>query len=176
MWPRFIPLPSTLFLFAIIIWLGYAYMDNRVDTPSIAQSEQPLPPPNAEVTSIKFERQFRPGVYYQAITERPLFSATRRPISTEPEEEVIEEAVVEPPIIIELDPIIEDDPVSFSLHGTMETNGKSLALIGTDGGPPEWIPENGLITGWTLREITAELAEFHKDTEVIRVYLYEDGR
>lgn len=177
MWPRFFPLPSTLILCAGIAGLGNIYMEKRDARPLVAQSDQPTPLQSTELESTEFERQFRSDVYYQAITERPLFSATRRPISIEPTEEVIANVIVETPVIVTPEPApIEEEPVNFSIHGTMESNGKSFALIGLDGGPPEWIPENGLISGWTLREITAELAEFHKDTEVIRVYLYEDGR
>lgn len=176
MWPRFLPLPSTLILIAGTVWLGFTYTETQNSAPLETALEPLQSVEDLTNTPAEFARQFKPDVYYQAITERPLFSATRRPISTDPIEEVVVEKIVEAPAIIEPELIIEEEPVSFSLHGTMESGGNTLALVGVDGHPPEWIRENALISGWTLSEITSELIEFHKDTEVIRVYLYEDGR
>ncbi|MEE9455322.1 MAG: hypothetical protein V3V13_13210 [Paracoccaceae bacterium] len=175
MWPKFLPLPSTLLLSGTVALSGYGYITAPKTSSSQSGTEMVSEPVATSDEKPGFERSYKPAVYYQAITERPLFSAERRPISLAPVE-VIQEVTEEPEpieIIPEPEPVIQ---INFTLHGTMVLNGNNMALIGADEASPVWVKQNALISGWTLREITPEVVKLHRDSDIIELFLYEEDR
>jgi len=175
MWPKFFPLPSTLLLSGALILLGYGYVRTPQKIPPQSPAEMTPEPLATSGENLIFARSYKPAVYYQAITERPIFSAERRPISQTPVE-IIETVVTESEpveVLPEPQPIIQ---INFTLHGTMVLNGNNMALVGVDEASPVWVKQNALISGWTLREVTPKLVKLHRDSDIIELFLYEEDR
>ncbi len=172
MWPGALPLPSTV----ILLFAGYFLLEAAQSPANETQTEQDVPQHDLsaipEETTSEIRRTFHDQAYYFAITERPLFSANRRPASLEPEPVVTEPVSEEPPA-----PEPEEEPaISFTLHGTMQSSGDNFALLSINGESPEWIRENDLISDWRLREVNPQVVTLEKDSDSIRVQLYEQGR
>lgn len=181
MWPKYIPLPSTIILSAGLGFLGLGYAMRPESNVMRPLSQNPQLLPEFAASKLPLVRTNKPEAYYMEITERPIFSTDRRPnpISQPTLSVSVTDEVVEPPIIVEIALEPEPEPVvliDFILLGTMLLNGNSIALISVDGASPEWVKQNTLIFGWTLREITPENVTLYNGLEVIRLFLYEEDK
>lgn len=171
MWPRYVPLPSTILLTAILVILaGYVLGNDGSDTSLLSSgTESQAYSVHAEPDSTEFQRASRPASFYQAILERPLFSPSRRPESLEiPVETNAERNGVDEPVEVD---IRQPD---FTLHGTIATGGSGSALIAIDQEPPTWLRQQSSISGWVLSKVTPKFIELENESGTITVFLFEE--
>lgn len=110
----------------------------------------------------------RPDAYYAAITERPLFEITRRPIR--PQEELPEPEQVAAP-----EPEPEEKPLfpDVILMGVLMTGDTPRALLAVAGDNANWMRQGQKLAGWTVTKIAADHVEFENDEEVVWIDLYK---
>lgn len=109
--------------------------------------------------------------YYTAITDRPLFEATRRPVSQEaapePEPEVEVEEVTAPAAPTEI------PAPDIRLLGVLTGGARSSALISLAGDDPQWLGEGAQVDGWALSEIAPDHVLLTEKQRELRVELYQ---
>lgn len=118
-------------------------------------------------------RNPRPAIYYQAITQRPVFSPTRRPLEAvvaAPEPEPVIEA---PEPVISTPVAAPPAPPQLRLLGVIGSAGALSALISNAGGDPAWLPKGSIIEGWTITDIGPDWAELGLDSQNFRIEMYE---
>ena len=108
----------------------------------------------------------RPAIYYEAITDRPLFAPDRRPFtpviiapappSSEPEPEPIPEL-----------------PPELVLMGTMGTAQNPIALIEHDGASAEWAAVGTDFEGWALTDIGPDWIVISDGTTDLRLDMFQ---
>lgn len=180
-WPRFIPLPSSLILCGATIIIGIIFFKQYSSTPE-NPTIKPLDTISEESGAVfDLDRIFSPLESYNVILERPLLSPEREPFFPV----VIEQIETKPEVVTdipktgvtpEVENIEPEEIIKFTLHGTMQSNGKSFALIAMDFNEPDWQAEQSEIAGWTLHKVMVDVVELKKNTETIRIYLYENGQ
>lgn len=113
----------------------------------------------------------RPDIYFAAISDRPVFVESRRPL--ELTVSIVEEDP-EPSPIREPEPEVEVDvpAPNLVLHGVLTGGAKSSALVSLDGAEPEWIREGTEIAGWRLTTIEADAIELSETDRSLRIELY----
>lgn len=110
----------------------------------------------------------RPDIYYAAITDRPIFEPTRRPVTMAPTPVEVE------PETIEVAPTSSDRPPLpvVELLGVIRSSESGSALLSIDGGAALWFKEGATISGWRLNKVLDEQIEFVRDSESEIVDLY----
>ncbi|MGB3316139.1 MAG: hypothetical protein WBB85_17190, partial [Albidovulum sp.] len=130
-----LPLAGTAGLLLILTAQGALLLrsDDRVEEGVDLQrvAEEPATAENAVAHPLP---SARPDIYYAAITERPLFSPTRRPQSSESEPEKAEPVE---DIAAESQDTGRDAP-AIRLLGIMSGTGTPSALIAAEDGVSEW--------------------------------------
>ena len=167
---RLLPLVGTGVLLAATTAIGIEV--NRVindppalpDTGSDMSNASPVAP--SDTTSPR--RKPRATVYYEAITDRPLFAPSRRPVEAQAE-------IVVPEPVPDSEPTPPPEPTAppqVTLHGVITSGDRSRALLGLEGAAPEWFDLNASIAGWTLAEIGPDFVRLTRDTQKFRVDMY----
>ena len=163
---RLAPLFGTGFLAIVLASMIVWASDSIAERDVIITETEPRPP--VEPTASEqptILASTRPAVYYQAITDRPLFSPTRRPETTEPLD-----------VPTNTKPLAAPDeavPVpDFQLKGTMVMGGQASALLSVDSAAPVWFEFGTDIAGWTLTQIGPDWAELSNNSDILRVELY----
>ena len=112
----------------------------------------------------------RSDVYFNLITERPLFEPTRRPFLPVVAEPVVEEDVEPAPV-----PIVpvQVPPPDAALLGVMTGGARNAALVSLQGDDPNWLSEGDDLQGWNLGEITPGFIILEREGRRHRVELYE---
>lgn len=166
---RLLALIGTLSLVALaaaaVIWAA-----------QVTQAEPPLPDPPAiaeadpgpRAADRQTRRTPRPAVYYEAITERPVFSPARRPVAPEETEAVVEE----PPAPEPAPEPAAAAPPAIRLLGVIGTGNRRSALVSHQGAEPAWITVGTVIEGWTLAEIGPDWIEMVNSPQRFRVEMY----
>lgn len=111
----------------------------------------------------------RPAVFYEAVTDRPLFAPGRRPEQQQPEVP----APVEAPAVI--DTPTEPEPVQpadLQLHGTLDDGRTGRALVSIGGEPATWLQQGDSIAGWTIATIGPDWIDLEQDSRKTRIDLY----
>ncbi|MHA3915832.1 hypothetical protein [Halovulum sp. GXIMD14793] len=112
----------------------------------------------------------RPASYYSAITERPLFEVTRRPVRPDaPPPEPKPEPVAVPEPEPEPKPVFPD----VALMGVLMTGDTPRALLGLPGQDANWMRQGQEMAGWTVTKIAADHVEFKNQEEVVLLDLYK---
>ena len=164
-----LPVFGSAMLAAAAFGLGAAALRTVTEPPGMPNTEidqaqtQVVETRSGETAS----RSPRAEIYYDAVTDRPLFSETRRPRDAEaPELEPVPAPVVtqtpEPP----------PAPPDITMHGVITTSDQSSALLGIDGAAPEWIALNTDISGWVLTEIGPDWVRITRDSQTLKVEMY----
>lgn len=113
----------------------------------------------------------RDDTFYTAITDRPLFQESRRPITpeaevtTEPESEEVEQVAPAPPQ--------ETAPPDVRLLGVLSDGARTAALLSIAGDAPQWQNPGTQIDGWMLDIIAADHVVFTEQERAHRVELYQ---
>lgn len=114
-------------------------------------------------------RRVRPDVYYQALTDRPLFSPTRRPVSfAEPEPEPEPEPVIAVPSA----PAVPVPPV-LRVLGVIGSGAGLSALISHNETEADWLTSGDEIDGWTIAEIGPDWIQLSLGPQTFRVEMYQ---
>ena len=170
-----IPVFGTCILCGAAVTTGQLALQTSFEAPALLSADKhaegEASTASAE-TSPELQRRDRPDIYYQAITDRPLFSPTRRPIELapltsvpqEPEEDIV---VVEEPAPEQVIP--EPDAI---LLGVMTNGALGSALVSLDGAQAVWRSEGDDLNGWTLRSIEADAIELNEADRSLRIELY----
>lgn len=170
-----LPPPLTLLLLAAaaaLVWTVYE-RSSELEVASVAPKAQAAPAPESEAEAPRVERykrRSRPDVFYNAITERPLFSSTRRPIgfaAPEAEEEV---AAVEPVEEVDNQRIAP----SLTLKGVMFADDHKSALISIDGEQADWVDDGVLIDDWRLSIVSPSQVELSLENQTLSFGLYQN--
>jgi len=111
----------------------------------------------------------RPELYYAAITNRPVFEPSRRPVYVSPEQVEPESQVVN---IATADDGLSPFP-AVELLGVIRSSDSRSALLSIDGGAALWIKEGEMVVGWQLNRVSNEQVEFVRDSEREIVDLYK---
>ena len=106
----------------------------------------------------------RSDVYYQAITDRPIFSETRRPFT--PEQAPPEPVSESPQKTTEAPPLVR-------LLGVMSGAEQTRVLVSVDGNTPIWLSQGEKIGAWTISETGTDWFEIASGEQSIRLDLYE---
>ena len=105
-------------------------------------------------------------VRFLSITERPLFSPTRRSQKIVEESSNIEEAS-SPQTVIQ-----KKMPPRLSLFGIVGAGESSAVLLSIDGASPEWLQPGEQIGEWTLSSLGADWIELISGGEAMRMELF----
>lgn len=152
---------------ALLLLLHFAIdtdsSNNGADKAAVSKAKQ------IKETSVSVSSNTRPKVYYNAITDRPLFTPDRRPVSKEREPQV---EVVEPEVGV-------DDKAEIStnitIYGILKTGDRGSALMSFDDGERQWIQLNKEISGWTLTQISSEWVKVKNNNDEIKIWLYDNN-
>ena len=117
-------------------------------------------------TAVSMPR-LRPDVYYEAITDRPIFAPTRRPFV--PGQEKVEETVQSE----EEQPQVARPLPEFDLLGIMGSTDQPIALLKADSEPAEWYEIGESIDGWVLSEIDADWVEITDGNSNVRLEMFQ---
>lgn len=120
---------------------------------------------------IRLAPNARDDAYYTAITDRPLFQESRRPLRTEAEPEIVaevEDAAPSAPATPTERPVPD-----VRLLGVLAGGARTAALLSLAGDDPEWHSLDTVIEGWTLAEIAATHVVFTEKEREHRVELYQ---
>lgn len=165
------PLIGTTALAVIATLLGQFVMNMTPATPVPESPEKP--DPAVQTVEQQSRRQslpaVRPEIFYAAITERPLFAPTRRPVdrSSEPAPEVI--GTPEPVAIV---PSIQP-PTDLQLSGILGDGLNRSAFVARVDESGEWLRLGAEIDGWTITEIGPEWIILTAGEDIFRLELFE---
>lgn len=111
----------------------------------------------------------RNAVFYAAITDRPLFAPTRRPVvaETDLEPQPVEEVVVPSDDVATVFP-------EFRFLGSMTTEAGALALIAAGEGAAEWLARDMEVQGWRLDAIGEDWVELSSGDRKTRLELFAE--
>lgn len=134
------------------------FKNTKYATSALAADPSPAGPSLAQPVA-------RPAIFYKAITDRPLFSPSRRPEKAGPSGSV--ETV---PVTPSRD--APQNAPAFVLKGTMVIGNTASALVGLPDTPADWVTPGSVVSGWTVTKVDAESAELSLDSNIVRVDLY----
>ena len=168
---RLLPLVGTASLLAVLMLLGM--QASKVYQTKLTHPEPAAPIDMPTEKSAPNLTAARPAVYYNAITQRPLFEPSRRPYVQKiepPEPEPTPESVVKTP---EPAPEKETPPPGVLLQGVIADKERNAALISVNGQEPSWVTQGQDIQGWTLNAIGNDWIEISRQARIIRVDMYK---
>jgi len=165
------PFFGTSFLAAVTAGLGYLMMNPAADTadPPPPVPEAALPAAAVSADEIAILPQARPAIFYTAITERPLFAPTRRPIVVDAEPEPTLSPVPDPtPAPTSLAP-----PTDLRLSGILGGGSDRSAYLGRGDGAGMWLRVDAQIDGWIISEIGPDWVTLTAGEDSFRLELFE---
>lgn len=153
---------------------GYAvFLATEHETQPIPLIAEPAAQQQADASArqISLTPNKRNDTYYTAITNRPLFEQTRRPVSQdappEPEPEVEVEEVAAPAAPEQI------PPPDLRLLGVLSGGARNSALLSLAGDDAQWLSEGATLEGWTLSEIAPDHVLLTENKRELRVELYQ---
>lgn len=159
---------GTTCLVAIFMGLGNAALNERTQSDAEPQNavNNEVQSEQSAASASAMPRK-RSDIYYTAITDRPLFAQSRRPMVPDDAEPV---AVVP----VEVPPEPEDTALpSVALLGLMGGTDMRQALVAVEGNVPEWLSIGDKLGPWTLSDAGSDWLEISSDTQKIRLELYQ---
>jgi len=171
------PPPLTFILFLAVVGLAWTAWQKPpefevADAVPGAKAATSSSEDVAEKAVGQYARRLRPELYYRAITDRPLFSPTRRPHDFAPPA-LLEETVVEADANPEPDELLTGPP-DVILKGVMFSDAHKSALISVDGAAADWLDDGVLIEEWRLQINSPAEILLERGEDAVRVGLYED--
>jgi len=160
---------STLLLLATLTWMITPEARSRIHrvTPQALPSEDTA----VQNTALPVGRSnLKSDVFYEAITQRPLFAPNRRPATSN---EPMAEQVAEPdpePVTATSEHIAAPE---ISLHGIMRNGTVRHAFLSVSSQEPAWVALNTEISGWRLETIENNWIELVRQDHKHRVELYK---
>ncbi|MEL7092554.1 MAG: hypothetical protein AAFN94_12545 [Pseudomonadota bacterium] len=158
---------------ALMAAAGYAVSlalhSTAPEIPVIRASQNAAPQGNT-ARQIKLAPNPRQDTFFAAITDRPLFSETRRPVveqaapAPEPEVEIAAPAAAPPS---------ESAVPDAVLLGVLTGGARTAALLSIAGADPEWLSQGARIDSWTLAEVGSNSVLFKENEREHRVELYQ---
>ena len=116
-------------------------------------------------------RRVLSGRYYAAVTDRPLFSPSRRPLTKETtgqtsaeHQDQIASAAAAPPEVLKTP--------QFQLHGTLMTAGQPSALLSTPDSEPNWVTLGASVQGWQLDNVENGRVSLKNGNRTFELELY----
>lgn len=113
----------------------------------------------------------RDNAFYTAITDRPLFQESRRPIA--PQIEEAEEPEAEAPVPTAPTVLPQAPPPNVRLLGVLAGGARTAALLSISGDDPQWQNIGSDVAGWTLDQIAADHIVLTEQERAHRVELYQ---
>ncbi|MHA6268367.1 hypothetical protein ACXYMP_16020 [Aliiroseovarius sp. CAU 1755] len=110
----------------------------------------------------------RPEVYFAAITERPIFAPTRRPVQAARDEKPAQTVEVTAPLLEQ-----DEVPLAVQVHGIRGQGDAYSALLSSGGQTPEWLDPGASIGGWKVSEIGSDWIIMNNGENSQRVELYQ---
>lgn len=110
----------------------------------------------------------RPQVYFAAITERPIFAPTRRPVQPSRDDMPVQPAEVTVP-----EPEEAEAPLTVQLRGIRGHGDKYSVLLSNDGQTPEWVEVGAAIGRWKVSEIGSDWIIMKNGENSQRLELYQ---
>ena len=123
----------------------------------------------SEKSKIVF-RKDRSDIYYSAITERPLFAPTRRPVSAV--DRTLPDTILENVAPVEASAPEALKPPQLALHGVMNSLDHLSALLSLNDSTPEWFSQGAVIQGWNLGAIGDDWVILTRNEHEHRVDMY----
>lgn len=109
----------------------------------------------------------RPDVFYEAITTRPLFSPTRRPVQAVPD------TVAAPkPIVAAPTPTLSEQP-KIALGGVLGSTNERQALILFDDRQAQWLRVGDDVDGWEIINISDKAVILSADARTFRLEMFQ---
>lgn len=143
---------------------SFAVVDKTADNSSIGTQST-----DAEAT--RLSPRARPDIYFAAITDRPVFEQSRRPIESAP-------VADEEPSVPESEPVVTPEPEgkipepNIVLLGVLTGGARNSALIALNGAEPEWVRQSAEVAGWILTTIESDAIELNEADRSLRIDLY----
>ena len=166
-----LPLFGTTVLMAATAYVVVLATQQDVATIPVIGAPSASVEQGASARQIRLAPNARDDAYYTAITDRPLFQESRRPLQTEAEPASAPEpqdAAPEAPTA----PTERAIP-DVRLLGVLAGGAHTAALLSLAGDDPEWHSIATVIEGWTLAEIAATHVVFTEKEREHRVELYQ---
>lgn len=167
---RLLPVMGTIFLLLVTAISAQLVLDGTFQTTNMmpARDIQPDAEPETMPAGTSL-REARPQSYYSAITERPLFEVTRRPIDlSEPEMVINDVARVEPIRMARLPEI--------QLMGVLLSGEQPSVFLSVEGDKAKWLRQGDTVQSWVLEQVASDYVEFKNNKEVVRIDLYNNKR
>jgi hypothetical protein len=174
-----LPFIGTSFLLAIVTAMTFVIFEQWWDVTESATEELV-----GDVTAVAVTRNGSteidlppplPSFNYGVVSERPLFAPSRRPETLElppvtPAPTLTIEIVSTPvPELV----LVAEPPPNVRLHGVIQIGDKSSALLALDEQVATWIDEGERVGEWTLSIVEPEWVELSRDSEPLRIHLFE---
>ena len=109
--------------------------------------------------------------YYAAVTDRPLFTPSRRPLAQETRAIPLAEQKSQSEGEHALQPAVPEAP-PFQLHGTLLTAVRPSALLSFPDSEPEWIQTGTKVQGWHLDAIGDGWVSLTRGEKTFKLELY----
>ena len=171
---RMLPPPGTVILCCLVAAIGWQFLhqDSLAEPTPLEVQQSPAVSNKAGITNLPELRKLLPDAAFAAITERPLFTETRRPRQPSSMSVQREVAVKPKPDSIEAPSAPPRPPPGIQLKGVMANGGARKALIEHGSGATKWMSEGETIEGWVLRRITSEQIALKRGemTEIYELY------
>lgn len=163
MTPRLLPLLGTLSLLGLTAWLGMQAQTRLAQPPALPDTAPPITETTTAVEPIALARPALPETDHSALTTRPLFAPTRRPVIPEPE------PIAEAPKEVAPPPPSAPD---VTLTGIVGSDGAKRALLSIDEDPAEWFTLGDSINGWTISAMGSDWVLLSNGGQNLRVELF----
>jgi len=147
------------------IWAVSSYTGPATDGPVAVDNMAPATAPRQSLERVLPAP--RPDVFYQAITDRPLFAPNRRPVAAATAIMTVEEVVPEEPVTA------AQRPDGLVLGGVLDGTDRRSAFIVIEGADGAWFQKDDLIQGWAITDITPDAITLANGDDSFRLELFE---
>lgn len=144
-------------------------LDVTAKQPGLPSFEMAPPQATRAAPSRAASRPLRPEVYYDAVTQRPLFAPDRRPLVLD---DTSEAAPEEPVVAAKSEPVVVPPP-ALLLLGVMGTADENRALVQNADGEALWLTQGTELGGWTIDRIGPNWLDLSRASETIRIEMYQ---
>lgn len=163
----FLPFVGALVLASCAGGLGYLLSLN--ETTDITASESPTETTATQEPLQQSQRlnlpTAQPDIYYEAITQRPIFEPTRRPFAAAPAVDlIITEVPSDTAITL---------PDNLVLSGVLGGGNSRSAFVSWADGAGEWVRIDDKVDGWVVTEIESEWITLTAGEDTFRLELFE---
>lgn len=138
-----------------------------------------IAPPASEATTMESNEIVLPvrrgKLYYAAITDRPLFTPSRRPhvvSSTESEKPTPDIVEPEPVVDAVVEVEIEEPMPDFRLLGVFAAGASRKALIAVGDNAPSWLEDGANIQGWNIGAVSTRGVTISKNGKTFDLEIY----